>query len=95
MARASGSLPWTTDDAAELYLIDRWGAGYFGVSDDGKMEVTPLPGRPGSVAILRFPGTVAAGAYPQPRSFGGMGKPVDPDGYSDHFPIGTTVTETD
>ncbi|HSO31748.1 MAG TPA: arginine decarboxylase, partial [Labilithrix sp.] len=52
MARPSGSLPWTTDDAAELYLIDRWGAGYFGVSDDGKMEVTPLPGRPGSVAIL-------------------------------------------
>ena len=50
---------------------------------------------PGSVAILRFPGTVSAGAYPQPRSFGGMGKPVDPDGYSDHFPIGTTVTETD
>jgi len=52
LARASGSLPWSTDDAAELYLIDRWGAGYFGVSDDGKMTVTPLPGRPGSVAIL-------------------------------------------
>jgi arginine decarboxylase len=45
-------LPWTTDDANELYLIDRWGAGYFGVSDDGKMTVTPLPGRPGTVAIL-------------------------------------------
>jgi arginine decarboxylase len=48
----SGSLAWTTDDATDLYLIDRWGAGYFGVSDDGKMTVTPLPGRPGTVAIL-------------------------------------------
>jgi len=48
-----------------------------------------------NVTILRFPGTVAAGTYPQPRPFGGMGKPVDSDGYSDHFPIGTTVTETD
>ena len=51
-ARPSGSLPWSTEDAAETYLIDRWGGGYFGVSDDGKMTVTPLPGRPGSVAIL-------------------------------------------
>ena len=51
-ARASGTLPWTTDDATDLYLIDRWGAGYFGVSDDGKMTVTPLPGKPGTVAIL-------------------------------------------
>ena len=48
----SGRLPWTTDDATDLYLIDRWGGGYFGVSDDGKMTVTPLPGRNGKVAIL-------------------------------------------
>jgi arginine decarboxylase len=33
-------------------LIDRWGAGYFGVSSDGKMTVTPLPGRAGNVAIM-------------------------------------------
>jgi arginine decarboxylase len=44
--------PWTTEDAKELYLIDRWGGGYFGVSPDGKMTVHPLPGRGGSVAIL-------------------------------------------
>ena len=26
---------WTTDDAKELYLIDRWGSGYFDVTPDG------------------------------------------------------------
>lgn len=47
-----------------------------------------------SVEILRFPGTFT-GTYRQPRPFGGMGKKVDPDGYSDHFPIGVRVVETD
>ena len=50
--RPSAKLPWTTEDANDLYLIDRWGGGYFGVSDDGKMTVSPLPGRAGNVAIL-------------------------------------------
>jgi arginine decarboxylase len=50
--RPSEPLPWTTEDSTDLYLIDRWGGGYFGVSPDGKMTVTPLPGRVGNVAIL-------------------------------------------
>ncbi|GAA3386347.1 endonuclease/exonuclease/phosphatase family protein [Cryptosporangium minutisporangium] len=48
-----------------------------------------------TVEILRFPETVAAGVYPAPRPFGGMGKKIDQDGYSDHFPIGVRVTATD
>ena len=32
---------------------------------------------------------------PSARLFGGMGKPVDRDGYSDHFPIGVEVAEDD
>ena len=24
---------WTVEDAVSLYMIDRWGAGYFGVAD--------------------------------------------------------------
>ena len=32
---------WTTDDAKDLYLIDRWGSGYFDVSPDGDMVVVP------------------------------------------------------
>jgi arginine decarboxylase len=44
--------PWTTEDASELYLIEKWGAGYFAVSPDGKLTVAPLAGRGRSVAIL-------------------------------------------
>jgi predicted extracellular nuclease len=47
----------------------------------------------GSVRILRFPETVAKGPYPRPVPFGGMGKAVNEDGFSDHFPIAMRVTE--
>ena len=53
---------------------------------------TEMAGRP---VTLKFPETVDAGDYPKPRPFGGMGKPIDQDGYSDHFPIGMRVTEAD
>ena len=43
--------PWTVEDARELYMIDRWGGGYFGVSEDGKMTVAPLQSRGRAVAI--------------------------------------------
>jgi hypothetical protein len=46
------------------------------------------------VEILRFPGTSETGDYPRPIPFGGMGKPINRDGFSDHFPIGLTVEET-
>lgn len=49
----------------------------------------------GSVEILRFPGTTTSGPYRRPVPFGGMGKRVDLDGYSDHFPIAMKVTEAD
>ncbi len=48
---------------------------------------------PETVEILRFPGTASAGDYPYPIPYGGMGKPVNPAGFSDHFPIGVTVVE--
>lgn len=48
-----------------------------------------------SVEILRFPGTFSTGKYPRPKPFGGMGKPVDENGFSDHFPIGMQVVEAD
>jgi arginine decarboxylase len=44
--------PWTTDDAAERYLIDRWGGDYFRVAPDGKMTVSPLGTGGPSVAVL-------------------------------------------
>jgi len=42
---------WTNDDAKELYLIDRWGAGYFDVNDDGNMTVAPLQERGRKIAL--------------------------------------------
>jgi endonuclease/exonuclease/phosphatase family metal-dependent hydrolase len=58
-------------------------------------EGAPLKILPASVDILRFPEMVARGATPKPIPFGGMGKPVDQNGFSDHFPICVTVVEAD
>jgi arginine decarboxylase len=32
---------WTTEDADELYRIQRWGDGYFGIGADGKLLAKP------------------------------------------------------
>lgn len=50
---------------------------------------------PDSVAVIRFPEMVSPGDYPRPLPFGGMGKPVDENGFSDHFPIAFTLVEQD
>lgn len=42
---------WTTDDAKELYLIDRWGGGYFDVNPDGSLTIAPLQERGRKIAI--------------------------------------------
>jgi arginine decarboxylase len=33
---------WSVDDSSELYMINRWGGGYFGVSPRGDLTVAPL-----------------------------------------------------
>ena len=43
--------PWTIDDARQLYMINRWGGGYFDVSDAGKMTVAPIQKRGPAIAI--------------------------------------------
>ncbi|MDQ6799797.1 MAG: biosynthetic arginine decarboxylase [Acidobacteriota bacterium] len=40
---------WTVEDSSALYMIDRWGAGYFGVNANGDLTVAPL--QEGGVAI--------------------------------------------
>ena len=42
---------WTTEDAKELYLIERWGNGYFDVNADGKLTIAPLQERGQKIAI--------------------------------------------
>ena len=54
----------------------------------------PITINPGSVEVIMFPGMFnSAGRYQEPIRFGGMGKAVNQAGFSDHFPIGFTVTE--
>lgn len=48
---------------------------------------------PETAEIVRFPEMIERGLYPRPRPFGGMGKPVSAQGYSDHFPIAVKVVE--
>lgn len=42
---------WTTEDAKALYLIDRWGADYFDINEQGQITVSPLQEGGGSVAL--------------------------------------------
>jgi predicted extracellular nuclease len=48
-----------------------------------------------TIEILRFSGTNDPGDYPKPIPFGGMGKPINQSGFSDHFPLGIRITETE
>jgi predicted extracellular nuclease len=66
----------------------------FLVNKNMARENDPIRAKADTVEILRFPGTFT-GEYKRPKPFGGMGKPVDEDGFSDHFPIGMQVTEAD
>lgn len=59
------------------------------------IQTEPIRAQPDTVQILRFPGTSTNGDYPRPVPFGGMGKPVNENGFSDHFPIGFEVVEAD
>ena len=43
---------WTIDDAISLYMIDRWGAGYFEVASGGEMTVAPLQAKGIAVPII-------------------------------------------
>src|SRR3954447_10572434 len=33
---------WTIDDASELYMVNRWGGGYFDVNQNGDLTCAPL-----------------------------------------------------
>jgi hypothetical protein len=48
-----------------------------------------------TVQVIHFPEMINTGMYPRPIPFGGMGKPVNLDGFSDHFPVGIVVSEVE
>jgi hypothetical protein len=58
-------------------------------------ENAPIRVLSDSVEVVRFPEMVSPGDYPKPIPFGGMGKPVNENGFSDHFPIAVTLIEQD
>jgi arginine decarboxylase len=41
--------PWTVEDSSALYMIDRWGTGYFDVNAAGDLTVAPL--QEGGIAV--------------------------------------------
>ena len=50
-APVAGEAVWSTEDAKELYLIDRWGGGYFDVNDQGNLTIAPQQERGQRIAI--------------------------------------------
>ena len=44
--------PWTAQDSAELYGLENWGGGYFGVSDKGTIQVYPDGERDRSIDLM-------------------------------------------
>lgn len=58
-------------------------------------QTSSIRALPESVEIIRLAGMVGSGDYPKPVKFGGMGKDVDEDGFSDHYPIALRVREAD
>ncbi|WP_327742816.1 endonuclease/exonuclease/phosphatase family protein [Streptomyces europaeiscabiei] len=64
----------------------------FLVNENMLAPSAPLRAEPGSVHIVTDPpGLVGTGRYPAPVLFGGMGKKINEDGYSDHYPIAMHV----
>jgi predicted extracellular nuclease len=53
----------------------------------------PIKADPATAQILKVPPMVDSSVYPKPISFGGMGKPVNQNGFSDHFPVTVMITE--
>lgn len=45
---------WTTEKAEELYGVNNWGSGYFRVSDDGEILVTPGNGNKTAVSLMEI-----------------------------------------
>jgi arginine decarboxylase len=43
---------WTIEDSTALYMIDRWGAGYFGVNGNGDLAVAPSQDTGTTVPII-------------------------------------------
>ncbi len=92
------NLMWTTEGVGDgTFYFDNFAnvLDQFLVNRNMIAASAPLRVVDGSAQVVRFPEMVRSGAYPAPIPFGGMGKPVNTDGFSDHLPIAVTVEEKD
>ncbi len=51
-ATVNATPSWTIEDARDLYLVRRWGAGYFDVNEAGQMVVQPDGARGSKIPII-------------------------------------------
>jgi len=65
----------------------------FLVNENLLKENSPIRVLTDSIEINNFQEMTNDGDYPYPIRFGGMSKDVNPEGYSDHFPISVRVEE--
>lgn len=47
---------WTVERSAELYGVENWGGGYFAITPDGKLGITPFPDKNVCVPIASIIG---------------------------------------
>lgn len=83
MGKGLGTLYFNGPNLLDQFLINKnWlqPASFFKVKTD-------------SATIIKFPEMMNKKGEPIP--FGGMGKPVNPNGFSDHFPVEVVVNEAD
>jgi arginine decarboxylase len=52
--------PWTIDDALELYNVEGWGVGYFGINSKGHVTVHPTKDRERSLDLFELAQDLAA-----------------------------------
>lgn len=94
------NLMWSvTGQAQGTFYFDNFANVFdqFLVSKHMVLESVPMQALPNMVAVENgFPGIASLTSdYPKPIRFGGMGKPVNQNGFSDHFPISMQVIEAD
>lgn len=92
------NLMWPLSGSAEgTFYFDNFAnvLDQFLVNKNMATETSTIQALPDSVEIVRFPAMVNPGTFPAPIPFGGLGKPVNQNGFSDHFPIAVTIQETD
>ncbi len=50
--RVNSNDRWSVDDAAELYCVDAWGGGFFGINDHGHVTVSPVADSALSIDVI-------------------------------------------